>query len=123
MKRVPYEGFRSAVDSAPCFIEITAYPSFVFGRGVCPQRKRCGVQGVAGDNFIQRVKIKPKDMDLIVIPIPPTFGFRLRRKLQKRMHRRNHKFFVKDSRELAWGLLFKLGSRTRAAFETSFNVC
>ena len=25
----------------------------------------------------------------------------------------------KNSRELAWGLLFKLGSRTRAAFETS----
>ena len=29
------------------------------------------------------------------------------------------RFFIKNSRELAWGLLFKLGSRTRAAFDTS----
>ena len=48
-----------------------------------------------------------------------TFGLRLWRKWHKRMHRRNQRFFVKNSRELAWGLLFKLGSRTRAAFETS----
>ena len=48
-----------------------------------------------------------------------TFGLRLWRKLHKRMHRRNQRFFIKNSRELAWGLLFKLGSRTRAAFDTS----
>ena len=48
-----------------------------------------------------------------------TFGLRLWRKLHKRMHRRNQRFFIKNSRELAWGLLFKLGSRTRAAFATS----
>ena len=48
-----------------------------------------------------------------------TFGLRLWRKLHKRMHRRNQRFFIKTSRELAWGLLFKLGSRTRAAFDTS----
>ena len=48
-----------------------------------------------------------------------TFGLRLWRKLRKRMHRRNQRFFIKNSRELAWGLLFKLGSRTRAAFDTS----
>ena len=48
-----------------------------------------------------------------------TFGLRLWRKLHKRMHRRSPRFFIKDSRELAWGLPFKLGSRTRAAFETS----
>ena len=48
-----------------------------------------------------------------------TFGLRLWRKLHKRMHRRNQRFFIKNSREFAWGLLFKLGSRTRAAFETS----
>ena len=45
-----------------------------------------------------------------------TFGLRLWRKLHKRMHRRH---LIKNSPELAWGLLFKLGSRTRAAFETS----
>ena len=44
-----------------------------------------------------------------------TFGLRLRRKLRKRMHRRSRKFFIKDSREFAWGLLFY----ARAAFETS----
>ena len=48
-----------------------------------------------------------------------TFGLRLWRKLRKRLHRRSQKFFIKDSREFAWGLLFKLGSRTTAAFETS----
>ena len=48
-----------------------------------------------------------------------TFGLRLWRKLHKCTHRRNQRFFIKDSRELAWGLLFKLGFRTRAAFETS----
>ena len=48
-----------------------------------------------------------------------TFGLRLWRKLHKRMHRRNQRFFIKNSRELAWGLLLKLGSRTRAAFDTS----
>ena len=48
-----------------------------------------------------------------------TFGLRLWRKLHKRMHGRNQRFFIKNSRELAWGLLFKLGSRTRAAFDTS----
>ena len=48
-----------------------------------------------------------------------TFGLRLWRKLHKRMHRRNQRFFINNSRELAWGLLFKLGSRTRAAFDTS----
>ena len=48
-----------------------------------------------------------------------TFGRRLWGKLHKRMHRRNQRFFIKNSRELAWGLLFKLGSRTRAAFDTS----
>ena len=47
------------------------------------------------------------------------FGLRLWRKLHKRMHRRSREFFIKDSRELAWGLLFKLESHTRAAFETS----
>ena len=47
------------------------------------------------------------------------FGLRLWRKLHKRMHRRNQAFFIKNSRELAWGLLFKLGSRTRAALDTS----
>ena len=50
---------------------------------------------------------------------PGTFGLRLWRKLHKRMHRRNQRFFIKNSRELAWGLLFKLGSRARAAFDTS----
>ena len=48
-----------------------------------------------------------------------TFGLRLWRRLHKRMHRRNQRFFVKSSRELAWGLLFKLESRTRAALDTS----
>ena len=48
-----------------------------------------------------------------------TFGLRLWRKLHKRMHRRNQRFFIKNSRELAWGLLFKLGSCTRAGCETS----
>ena len=48
-----------------------------------------------------------------------TFGLRLWRKLRKRLHRRSRKFVIKDSREFAWGLPFKLGSRTRAAFETS----
>ena len=43
-----------------------------------------------------------------------TFGLRLWRKLHKRMHRRSPRFFIKSSHELAWGLLFKLGSR----FET-----
>ena len=47
------------------------------------------------------------------------FGLRLWRKQHKRMHRRNQRYFIKNSRELAWVLLFKLGSRTRAAFDTS----
>ena len=51
-----------------------------------------------------------------------TFGLRLWRKLHKRMHRRSPRFFIKSSRELAWALLFKLGSRTRAAFETSVQA-
>ena len=48
-----------------------------------------------------------------------TFGLRLWRKLRKRLHRQSRQFVIEDSREYAWGLLFKLGSRTRAAFETS----
>ena len=48
-----------------------------------------------------------------------TFGLRLWRELRKRLHRHSRKFVIKDSREFAWGLLFRLGSRTRAAFETS----
>ncbi|CAE7764973.1 unnamed protein product [Symbiodinium sp. CCMP2592] len=48
-----------------------------------------------------------------------TFGLRLWRKLRKRMFGRSSKFFIHDSRELAWGLLFKLASRTRASFETA----
>ena len=48
-----------------------------------------------------------------------TFGLRLWRELHKWMHRGNQRFFIKDSRELAWGSLFKLGSRTRAVFDTS----
>ena len=47
------------------------------------------------------------------------WGLRLWRKLRKRLHRHSRQFVIKDSREYAWGLLFKLGSRTRAAFETS----
>ena len=48
-----------------------------------------------------------------------TFGLRLWRKLRKRLHCRSRTFCIKESREFAWGLLFKLRSRTRAAFETS----
>ncbi|CAE7787762.1 unnamed protein product [Symbiodinium sp. CCMP2592] len=48
-----------------------------------------------------------------------TFGLRLWRKLRKRMFGRSSKFFIHDSRELAWGLLFKMASRTRASFETA----
>ena len=51
------------------------------------------------------------------VALSGTFDLRLWRKLRKRMHRRSRKFFIKDSREFAWGLLFK--RRTRAAFETS----
>ena len=51
-----------------------------------------------------------------------TFGLRLWRKLRKRMHRRSWKFLIKDSREFAWGLLFKLGSRARAAVELQIKL-
>ena len=48
-----------------------------------------------------------------------TFGLRLWRKLRKRLHGQCKQFTIKDCRQLAWNILYDLGSHTRASFEAA----
>ena len=48
-----------------------------------------------------------------------TFGLRLWRKLRKRLHGQCKQLTIKDCRQLAWNLLYDLGSYTRASFEAA----
>ena len=48
-----------------------------------------------------------------------TFGLRLWRELRKRLHGQRKQFTIKDCRQLAWNILYDLGSHTRASFEAA----
>ena len=48
-----------------------------------------------------------------------TFGLRLWRKLRKRLLGRCKRFTTKDCRQLAWNILYDLGSHTKASFEAA----
>ena len=48
-----------------------------------------------------------------------TFGLRLWRKLRKRLHGQCKQFAIKDCRQLAWNLLYDLGSYTMASFKAA----
>ena len=48
-----------------------------------------------------------------------TFGLRLWRKLRKRLHGQCKQFPIKDCRQLAWNILYDLGSHTKASFEAA----
>ena len=52
-----------------------------------------------------------------------TFGLRLWRKLRKRLHGQCKQFAIKDIfRQLAWNILYDLGSHTRASFDAARMV-
>ena len=51
-----------------------------------------------------------------------TFGLRLWRKLRKRLHCQCKQFAIKDCRQLAWNILYDLGSHTRASFDAARMV-
>ena len=51
-----------------------------------------------------------------------TFGLRLWRKLRKRLHGQCKQFAIKDCRQLAWNILYDLGSHTRASFDAARMV-
>ena len=48
-----------------------------------------------------------------------TFGLRLWRKLRKRLHGQCKQLVIKDCRQLAWNILYDLGSHTRASFDAA----
>ena len=51
-----------------------------------------------------------------------TFGLRLWRKLHKRRHGQCKQFVIKDCRQLAWNILYGLGSHTRASFDAALMI-
>ena len=48
-----------------------------------------------------------------------TFGLRLWRKLSERLHGRCQQLTIKDCKQLAWNILYDLGSHTKASFEAA----